>query len=75
MSINAEFKRWGPTVKASKSDHADVDELLTVKEVAQKWKVSTKTVRRRIEEGQLKCVRIGRLVRIRRRHLSELIGE
>ncbi|SHG84166.1 helix-turn-helix domain-containing protein [Marivita hallyeonensis] len=51
-----------PTAK-----HGDV--LLTVKEVAELDRCSEKTVRRAIDAGHLKCIRVGpngRLIRIRK---------
>jgi len=38
--------------------------LLTVRQVAALWGVSEKTVRRLIATGRLRCIRIGRLIRI-----------
>lgn len=38
--------------------------LLTVRQVAQNWKLSERSVRRRIKDGQIRIVRIGRSVRI-----------
>lgn len=38
--------------------------LLTVEEVADVLRTSTKTVRRRISVGDLPCIRDGRLVRV-----------
>ena len=46
--------------------HDDLSEsLMTVKDVAAAMKASEKTVRRRIDAGELPAVRDGRLVRIR----------
>ena len=53
------------------------ERLMTVKDVATAMKASTKTVRRRIEAGDLPVVRDGRLIRIRpmdfRRYLASKI--
>ena len=43
-----------------------MDEDLTIADVARIKKVSTDTVRRRIADGTLPAVRIGRLIRIPR---------
>ena len=41
------------------------DELLTVAEIAQLFKLNQQTVRNWIDRGELPCVRAGRRVRIR----------
>jgi excisionase family DNA binding protein len=41
------------------------DELVTVAEVAQLFKLNQQTVRNWIDRGELACVRVGRRVRIR----------
>jgi excisionase family DNA binding protein len=41
------------------------DQLLTVAEVAQLYKLNQQTVRNWIDRGELSCVRVGRRVRIR----------
>jgi excisionase family DNA binding protein len=38
--------------------------LLTVRQVAENWQISQRTVRRMIAKGLIKTVRLGRLVRI-----------
>jgi excisionase family DNA binding protein len=38
--------------------------FLTVREVAARWKTSTRTIRRLIADGRLRVHRIGRVVRI-----------
>jgi excisionase family DNA binding protein len=40
------------------------ERYLTVRQVAQSWQVSERTVRRMIADGRIKVVRFGRLVRI-----------
>jgi excisionase family DNA binding protein len=59
----------------SDSQHPDLDEFFTVKEVARRLRVSTKTVRRWIDQEKLKCVRLGRLVRIRPDQLRQFVTE
>jgi excisionase family DNA binding protein len=44
---------------------SDPQQLLTVGELAKRWKVSTRTIRRQIASGEITVVRIGRAVRIR----------
>lgn len=39
--------------------------LFTIQEVAENWRVSTRTIRRMILSGALPAVRLGRAVRIR----------
>jgi excisionase family DNA binding protein len=36
---------------------------LTVEDVAARWEVSIRTVRRLVDRGELKCLRIGRQMR------------
>jgi excisionase family DNA binding protein len=38
--------------------------LLTVRQVAQNWQISERSVRRKIKDGEIRIVRIGRSVRI-----------
>ena len=38
--------------------------LLTVHQVAENWKVSQRTIRRMIADGQLPIIRLGRAIRI-----------
>ena len=49
--------------------------LMTVAEAATTLRVSTKTIRRMIARGELQCVKIGRLVRIRAEVILLYIGE
>jgi excisionase family DNA binding protein len=51
------------------------DPLLTAKEVASLLRLSERTVRRMIADGQLSVVRIGRSVRIRPGALDEMTGD
>jgi putative molybdopterin biosynthesis protein len=54
-------------------DQSNVISILTVDEAAQELKISPATVYRMIWSGQLPAYRIGRLVRIERSDLIELI--
>jgi len=47
-------------------------ELLTVREAARELRVSPITIRRYIKSGRLKCVRLGRTIRLRRDDLDSL---
>jgi excisionase family DNA binding protein len=47
----------------SVKDDADI-ELLTITEVAQRQRVSPRTVRRQIENGDLPYYRLGRAIRV-----------
>jgi excisionase family DNA binding protein len=49
--------------------------LLTATEVAQKLKLSVRSVRRLIADGRLPVARLGRSVRIRPEALAALIGD
>jgi excisionase family DNA binding protein len=40
------------------------EELLTVQQVAEKWQVSQRMIRRMISDGRLPVIRLGRAVRI-----------
>ena len=48
--------------------------LLSVNAVAIELSVCTKTVRRLIQRGALRCCRVGRLVRIRAVDLAEFVA-
>jgi excisionase family DNA binding protein len=50
-----------------------MSQLLTVKDVATKLKVSTRTVQRWQEEGKIAFVKIGNIIRIREEHLENWI--
>lgn len=45
-------------------DGNPIEELYTVKEIADKYKVHTQTVYNQIGTGQIKSVRIGNLIRV-----------
>lgn len=47
--------------------------FLTIPEAAAELKVSQDTIRREISRGNLKAVRIGRVIRIRRRDLDRAL--
>ena len=47
--------------------------LLSVEATAQQLSVCTKTVRRLIDRGALRCCRVGRLVRIRSADLEQFV--
>lgn len=53
------------------SDQALAMELLTVVEAAQVLKVSAVTVRRRIADGSLKALKVGKGVRVRRESVDQ----
>ena len=46
------------------TDTKHTSELLTISQIAQRWKVSTETVKRRIRSGQLPALKLGRCVRV-----------
>jgi excisionase family DNA binding protein len=52
---------------------AALPRLLTIKLVAAALALSTKTVRRRIESGELKAIHIGRSIRVARDELDRFI--
>ncbi len=59
---------------------ADLEQLLTIREVAELEVVSPKTITRRIAAGELPALRTGRLLRIRPQdlrayRLKRLLGE
>ncbi len=47
--------------------------MLTLEEVANELRVSVQTVRRLIEAGQLRAVRVGRQLRVKREDLDDYI--
>lgn len=51
------------------------DQLLTLQQVADRLQVSMSTVRRLVDAGKLKAVRIGRNLRVRPEDLSKYIEE
>lgn len=50
-----------------------MEELYTVKEVAERLKLSDRTIRRYIREGKLECVRFARSVRITSGQLDKFL--
>lgn len=40
------------------------EQLLTIQKVAELWSVNERTVRREISRGELRTIRVGRVVRI-----------
>lgn len=59
-----------PAARAVKPAAARLPRLLTIPEVAAYLKISTKTVRRWIERGELHAYRVGRQLRIAEEDLS-----
>ncbi len=51
------------------------DELLTVRQVAQKLQVHFRTIERYIREHKLKALRLGRYLRIRQSELDRFLSE
>jgi len=47
-----------------KDDYKRRGRLLTVRQLAEAWQVSERTIRRMIADGRIRVVRIGRSVRI-----------
>lgn len=52
-----------------------MDELLTVREVAERLKLTEKSVRRYISEGKLPAVKLGRVLRVREADLETFVEE
>lgn len=44
--------------------------LLTVEELAERWGVGRKAIRGMIDRGEVKVVRVGRLIKISRSHVE-----
>jgi excisionase family DNA binding protein len=59
------MKRKGGNNGSSGGNPPAGEALLTVHEVAEKWQISQRTVRRMIADGRLPVIRLGRAVRIR----------
>lgn len=51
------------------TEQPEVERLLTLQDVAERWQVSTKTIQRLIAAGRLRPVHIGRNIRL---HPSEI---
>jgi excisionase family DNA binding protein len=49
---------------ATERTSTEPQQLLTVAELAERWQVSARTIRREIKRGKIRVVRIGRSVRI-----------
>jgi excisionase family DNA binding protein len=56
----------------ARGDAVGDDVLVTYQQAAKLTNMSVRTVRRHVAEGSLPCVRVGRLVRIRRADLEKL---
>lgn len=46
--------------------------MMTVEELAERWGVHQQTVRKAIDNGQIKAVRVARAIRIARSHVEHL---
>jgi excisionase family DNA binding protein len=68
---NAE-KAAAPATTKSGGDDGHLRPLLTVADVAQVLRVSTRTVRRLIKSGALASVTVGRSIRVRAEDLAAL---
>jgi excisionase family DNA binding protein len=58
------MRRKKQTPRRRNKNPQAAEELLTVRQVAENWQVSERTVRRMIADGRLRIVRVGRAVRI-----------
>jgi excisionase family DNA binding protein len=70
-AVVASRRRLSSRVECSTQEETMPDRLLTIREVARRWQVSDRTVRRRIAEGTLRPTRIGGLVRFRLADIEE----
>ena len=57
-----------------KTDVTPLPQLLTLEQAAEILNLSQKTLRRRIDEGQLPVIRDGRIVRVHPRNLDRYIS-
>jgi excisionase family DNA binding protein len=57
------------------TDSGNIEEFLTVAEVAEMLKLNQQTVRNWIDQGSLPAVRVGRRVRIRRSDLERVLEQ
>jgi excisionase family DNA binding protein len=64
-----------PPQVAPGAGEGELTELLTVAEAARLLRLTPKAVRNRIDRGQLPVIRLGRTVRIRRRHVLAFPSE
>ncbi len=51
-----------------------MEELLTVSEIARACRVHEMTIRRHINAGELKALRVGRTIRVRREDLDDFLA-
>ena len=65
-------RRKGPRYRVEKlsTQVPFVERLLTVDQVAERWQISPRSIRRMIADGRLPVVRIGRAVRIREKEVA-----
>jgi len=56
---------------SSANTHGNTETVLTVEELADRWKVSARTVSRMLQKGELPHFQIGRQIRIR---LSDILA-
>lgn len=46
--------------------------VLTVEQLAERWDVNPRTIRKAIDRGEIKAMRVGRIIRISRSHVEHL---
>lgn len=66
------LRRQGP--QPEQAEQADAHQFLTVKEAAARLRLSTMTIYRRCQDGEIDCVRIGQTYRVRMSAVAALEG-
>ena len=65
---------WAPAAKSEAQSPRPVDVLHDLEVIAKRLDVSTKTVRRLIDRGELPHLRVGRLVRVSERDFADYLA-
>lgn len=68
-----EAGKWGFAAAPSSDIHGQDDALLDVTEVAEYLRISRSSVYKLIERQQIPAIRIGRLLRVRKKELDETL--
>lgn len=70
---NAEAEIWGFAVSPTSDANYSGDSLLDVSQVAEYLRVSRSSVYKMIERQQIPAIRIGRLLRVRKKELDDTL--
>src|SRR5262249_1980672 len=73
--IQGQISSSRPIADQSEVSCAPLATLMTISETAAILRLATRSIRRMIERGELKAVRVGRSIRIRQQDIREIISE